>query len=302
MTGGIRRYWIRMEVPPSTNQYMYFEIDYDAGTWAQIKPYHPCRNNYLAGAIGTMKWDWGSDQVWLRDRYDRNRFLLNGMQRAGTIGQSGPAFFGFNLGKGREDWRTSWVSCAKPQQRSVTGAWIGLAGKGGGELVVGADAAPSCVFSLDNPRNGMSFIAYSGRAGIAGGLGGCVSVCLVTNVTSPASLNGFAYSGTDWALSLGAPLKKVATAVREFAVLLEAAKAARFAKVAETAFTHADAVVNLGKLLLYNSNIDTEETSVNLIDLPGPGVELGYYWYWSQVRGCFGWTGAPVMPKDPNAR
>jgi len=298
MTGATRRYWVKLEVQPQTRQYMYFEIDYDAGTWAQIKPYHPSRNNFLAGAIGTMQWDRGSDQVWLQDRFGRNRFLLNGMQRASTIGETGPAFFGFNLGNGREDWRTTWVACAKPQQRSVTGAWVGLAGKGGGELIVGADAAPAFVLSMDNPHRGMSFIAYSGRAGVAGGLGGCFSVCLVTNVSNPASLNGFAYSGTDWALSLGTPLKKMATAVREAAVLLEAARAAKFAEAAEFAFKHADAVVNLGKLLLYNSNIDTDETSVNLLDLPGPGVELGYYWYWTQVRGCVGWSGAPVMPKD----
>jgi len=277
---------------------MYFEIDRDAGTWAQVKPYLSGRNNYLAGAIGTVQWNWGSDQVFLKDRFGRSRFLLNSMDRAGTIGQTGYAFFGFDLDKTSETWRTTWTACAKPQQRSQSGCWVGIAGKGGGEVGIGADAAFAAVWSIDNPKNGMSFIVYSGRAGAAGGAGGCFSACLVTNIYSAGALNGFAYSGSDWAFSVGMPLKKTATAVRELAAFLQAAKVAKFAQAAEIVGTHADAVVNLGKLILYNSNIDTEDTSVNLLDLPGPGVEVGYYWYWSQVRGCFSWSGKPEAPTD----
>jgi len=297
MTGQTHRYWVKVEMPPRSHQYMYFEIDYEAGTWAQIKPYIVGRNNYLVGSIGTMEWD-RADCVWLKDRYNRNRILLNGMDRAGIIGQTGYAFWGFDLGTTKENWRTTWTACAKPQQRSNTGCWVGIAGKGGGEVGIGADAAFAAVWSMDNPKNGMSFIVYSGRVGLAGGAGGCFSACLVTGIYNAGKLDGFAYDGSDWAFSVGTPLKKTATAVRDFAVLIEAARAAKFAQAAEFVGAHADAVVNLGKLILYNSNIDTDDVSVNLLDLPGPGVEVGYYWYWSRVRGCFSWAGKPVPPTD----
>ena len=118
----------------------------------------------------------------------------------------------------------------------------------------------------------------------------------MTGIQSPNQLQGFAFSDKDYALSIGGPLKKTATAVREAAEFVEAARAAKFAAAAEKLFSHTDAVFNLGKKILKDSNIDPDETTVSLLDLPGPGVEIGVYWYWAQVRGVISWSGHPKIP------
>lgn len=292
-----RRYMVKVEAPPNSRKYLFFEINRDGGTWTYVAPFHPERNNWLSGATGTCEWDFGSDQVWLLDRFGRRRILLCGMDRASTIGQRGNAFQGFNLGNGNHEWQSSWEACGRPLTRGTTGIWFGIAGKGGGEVFAGADAAAACVINLDDPKKGMCFIVYSGRLGLGGGGGANFAACLVTGVHDPNQLQDFAYSGSDWAVSIGGPLKEVATGVRQFGEFVKASKCVKFAQAAEVIFTHADAMINLGKTILVNSNIDPEEQCVSLLDLPGPGIELSYYWYWARVRGVTPWAGKPILPQ-----
>ncbi len=270
-------------------------------TWLIAKPYPADWRRLVGGIAGALEYNMG-DQIQIFDVYGRRRIQMNSFSwqpgQTPTTGTRGTCGWALNMDQTNpvNYTRGDWVVEGRPlPQGKSTGIWIGVAGKGSLNAGAGTEAAVAAVWSLDNPKKGMEMIVSSTRVGaIVGGSAG-ISICIVTGVQNTTDLANYACSGTDWAIAIGGPVKAAATLTKDFAQIFKAAQLTKYAKYVEYCAEHADAIVSLGKTLLINSNIDAESTSVSFLDLPGPGIELGWFWYWAAVRYANSFDYLPVV-------
>lgn len=259
-------------------------------TWLMAKPFISDWRKRLGGIAGQCDWMWGTDRITLYDSFSRRRLALNAFSSDTQPGQRGEALWAFNLDHDKLNFtRTRWEAVGRPLPGGKTGVWVGLAGKMSAGAGIGSEHALAAVWSLDDPSDGLQFWYGSLRAGaIAGGSAG-LSLCLVTGVRSEGDLANFATSGTDWAFALGVPLGKAAGVIGSIGATINKwglSNGGKFIKLAEALAVcakHKDSLVLLGKTVLINSSIDPEATGISFLDLPGPGIEAGAYWYWASV-------------------
>jgi hypothetical protein len=270
-------------------------------TWLIAKPYPADWRRMVGGIAGKLEYNMGN-QIQIYDGFGRRRIQLNSFSwqpgQEPTAGARGTGAWALNLDNTNPLNYTQggWLVQGRPlPQGKSTGIWVGVAGKGSIGAGLSTEAAVAAVWSLDDPKKGMEMIVSSTRVGVVAGGSIGVSVCIVTGVQNKTELENYACSGTDWTVAIGGPVKAAATLTKDFANFFKAAKVAKYAQYVEYCAEHADAVVNLGKTLLINSNIDPESTSVSFLDLPGPGIELGWFWYWAAVRYSNDFKYVPVL-------
>ena len=240
------------------------EFDND-GVWRQVAPFHPNWQLILPYACGKWKKSIGDEGVLYDETGSAQLMVLR------SFGEnSGNAFFG--LDGVQFQGSALWQRMAKPLPASGNpGMWAGLAGKGGAAAGAGAEAALCYVVPVFSPgSNGFGFFFYAGRLGLNVGASGGAVLVLVTGVQEPMELNGFAQTGTDWALALGGKWSSLAKGLGKLDDLAEIIKAVQ---------KNADAIVGAAKSVYGGAFLDWEEKSVSMVDLVGAGLEAGYYWF-----------------------
>jgi hypothetical protein len=164
-----------------------------------------------------------------------------------------------------------WRRIMKPGEPHL---WVGVAGKGGAELGLGAEILFAVVVSSQNLQRWCAFRMLSGRFGFAGGGGGGISLVVITGVTSPKQLEVGVQSGSDWALSIGERWGSVAKSLTQVKELTELGSRVKFC------LEQGDKLVTLGKGVCQEACLDYDEVNMLVLDTAaGAGAELGYYWW-----------------------
>jgi len=239
------------------------------GSWQQSPPYHPEWTLLLPESAGTW-YRAMADEVYICGQNKKDKyFLLRSFEQ-----NQGHANFG-GIYHGSWDGSARWTRTSKPLPESGNiGMWVGLAGKGGAALVVGAEGVLCYVIPIHSPKsNGFGFVFYSGRLGANVGASGNAAFVMVMGVQSPQDIDGFVQSGTDWNLSLGGKW----SAFKNIAII---GKLEGVGEIIKGVQKNADALAGAGKAIYQAGTFDWEERGVSVIDLPaGGGLEAGLYWY-----------------------
>ncbi len=237
-----------------------------------------------SGTFGDMIDIWGPNGTGREGKSGGTPWLE--LRRAS--GKEGPAY-----DPGRQVGSTNlyWRRVARP---SEMGLWVGLAGKGGGELGIGAEIDLGVVISAQLPSRWFAFGMKTGRIGAAAGIGGGLSLAIVTGVNAPNQIETKAYVGTDWAVSIGERwgtlakngLKAFGKTIQELSELGDRVK---------FCIEHGDWLVQLGKGAYQEACLDCEELDITIVDTPvGGGLELGYYFYLGEAYVIAQGSGTPA--------
>ncbi len=256
-----------------------------SGRWRQLPPFNPCWKVLLPYPTGVWKDHWG--EIHIKDESKRHTYvILRAVDK-----DSGPAFCDpmgndhWLMGGAQFTGQGQWVRRAKPLPSSGNpGLWVGLAGKGGGALGIGAEGVVAYVVPIYSPKsNGFAFIFYSGRLGVNAGASANTSIVLVSGVQEPGDLEGYVQTGVDWNLSLGGKLSA-------FKNVQAIGKLEGIANIIKMTQKNADSLATAAKTLYQGGSMDWEEKNVCVLDLPvGGGLEAGLYYYIGRCKIIKDW-------------
>ncbi len=262
----------------------------ESGVWRLRGPFPPDYRRLVPEAAGRWRNTIG-DMIHLNGSDGKMLIELRGRG-----GREGWAYAGLQP-NGSFAFQSRWRRVAKPLPANGLGLWVGLAVKGGGEVVLGAEGVLAVAVSAGNLQRWFAFGMLSGRAGIAGGISGSGSLVVLTGVDRPADLHHSIQSGSDWAVSIGGRWAQMAKGLSGLEDLKELGKLVIFA------LDHADQLVTLGKGVYQEACLDYEEQNLLIVDTPaGAGLELGYYWWAGTVYVLTEGAGKPTPQQIHSAR
>ncbi|HLJ48177.1 MAG TPA: hypothetical protein VKU01_19315 [Bryobacteraceae bacterium] len=183
-----------------------------------------------------------------------------------------------------------WRRIARPGDQ---GLWVGIAGKGGGEVFIGAEAYFATVISAQLPSRWFAFTMRTTRYGFAVGLGGGLSLVIATGIKAPHDIESELFTGSDWAVSIGERWGTLAkNGFKAFGKTLQ--ELADLGPRIQFCIEHGDWLLQLGKGIYQEACLDNETREVTVVDTPvGGGLEIGYFWYYGQANVVTEGVGAP---------